>query len=88
MAAANSPDANGRVRGGLSRAELRVGDRLVWDRFDGARIFVIVARLRANDAFLRCHERDRVWTRREDLPLFPSIVRKHWTTEDLKASPE
>lgn len=62
----------------------RPGDRLVWTTTDGATVFVVVKRVtRHGVIFLRCHHGGRVWTRRHDGPLFPSMRRRQWTTADL-----
>ena len=85
MSAANSsPPANERVRGGTA-PEVHNGDRLIWDTVDGARIYIIVKRVNLDGgfAYLRCHWGGKAWTRRQELPLFPSMQPKHWTTADL-----
>lgn len=84
MAAPNSSAANGQVRGGLTSDDIRSGEKLIWTQTDGARVFVIVTRLTPRVAYLRCHYGDRAWTRRHELPLFPSMRRGHWTTADVQ----
>ncbi len=84
MSLANTDDLHaGEV--GLDAADLRPGDRLVWTQTDGARVLVRVTRINrdAGIAYLRCHWAGRSWTRRQDLPLFPSMKRADWTTDEL-----
>ena len=84
-AAANSPAATEGVRGGESFPELRRHDRIVWQQPDGARVFVIVSRISSDRriAWLKCHYGDKTWIRKHAMPLFPSMHRRHWTTDDL-----
>lgn len=62
------------------------GDRYVWINPDGARVYLIVSRVSRIDGavLFRCHYGDKVWTRKQKLPLFPSMHRQQWTTTDLK----
>ena len=85
MAVANSPHANERVRDGSPSADVRTGDRLVWTQPDGARVFIIVKRINQDGAvaYLRCHYGAHTWTRRHELPLYPSMVPSNWTAADL-----
>lgn len=63
----------------------RAGDTYVWERFDGIRVYVRVTRVSRNlgVAWLRCHQSGRSWTRRHELPLFDSMIRRPWTTAEL-----
>lgn len=79
--AANSPSRA--VSGGESFPGVRAGDRLVWTMPDRARVFIRVVRLHGDYVYLRCHYGDKAWTRKHKLPLFPSMRRQHWTTDDL-----
>jgi hypothetical protein len=62
-----------------------LGDRYEWITPDGARVLIEVRRVNRNQgiAHLRCHYAGRTWTRRQDLPLYPSMKPYAWTAADL-----
>lgn len=66
-------------------ATVRAGDTLVWTQPDGARVYVRVTRVSIAQGcvWLRCHHGGRSWTRRQVLPLFPSMRPAPWSTADL-----
>jgi hypothetical protein len=85
-AAGSDTAATVRARGSvIPTDELRPMDRLVWTQVDGAVVYVTITRINFTQgiAYLRCHYGSKAWTRRHDLPLFPSMQRKQWTTADL-----
>lgn len=67
----------------IGQGSLHVGDTYVWDRVDGARVYVRITRIWRDVAWLRCHHAARSWTRRHELPMFTSMRRSAWTTAEL-----
>jgi hypothetical protein len=61
----------------------RKGETYVWTMTDGALVYLRVTRVYDGVAWLRCHHAGRSWTRRHQLPLFPSMEKREWTTAEL-----
>lgn len=64
-------------------APLKRDATYVWITPDGARVLVRVTAVRNGVAYLRCHHGGRSWTRRHELPLFPSMRPASWTLAEL-----
>lgn len=79
MSLADTPDLH------AGEDTLHVHDRFVWTQPDGAAVFMRVTRINRSDgvAWLRCSRGGRSWTRRHQLPLFPSMARREWTVAEL-----
>lgn len=62
--------------------DVQSGETIEWTQPDGAVVLAIVSRRSANTVCLRCHYDGWSWTRRHDLPLFASMVRRPFTTAE------
>lgn len=65
--------------------DLTTDEHIVWTQPDGAVVYCRVTRIWHDRTvvYLRCSYAGRSWTRRHEGPLFPSMVRRPWTTAEL-----
>lgn len=72
----------------MNDTRIKAGDKYVWepDALTPPAVFVKISQVRRHGQCVvaECQQSGKRWKRRFTLPLPPTMVRRHWTNEEIR----